>query len=137
MKPFTVGLNKRKLAAVLLGSALCLGTSAWVTPVVPRAPTTLVAAQDRVDEVTLTITTDGFTPATLTRPAGRFMLSVDNRTDMATLILRLNNEDGSLLRELKVPANTLDWSEAVELAAGSYTLTEAQHPAWVCHITVQ
>lgn len=138
MKLFTIGQNKRRLAAVLLGSACCLGTSAWATPpAVPRAPATLGAAQGGADEVTLTITVDGFTPATLTRPAGRFMLSVDNRTDVAALTLWLNRADGSRVRELQVPANTLDWSEAVELAAGDYLLTEAQHPTWVCHITAQ
>lgn len=130
-----IGVNRSgqrtvMLCGVLLGLLLCL----WLASA--KHASGAVAAQ-APDEVTLTITNDGFAPAELTRTAGRFMLSVDNRSNAAALSLRVNNEDGSLVRDFKVPANTLDWSEAIELPAGHYTLTEAEHPQWVCRITVQ
>jgi hypothetical protein len=65
------------------------------------------------------------------------MLSVDNRSDTSGLTLRLIGEGGTLVREFKVPANTLDWSAEVELSVGHYTLTEADHSAWNCQISIQ
>jgi hypothetical protein len=117
----------------LLSATLCLLACAWgVHSSAARAE--MVTALE--DEVTLTVTNDGFAPAQLTRPAGRFMLAVDNRSDAAELTLRLNGESGGLLREFKVPASALDWSEAVDLTAGQYTLVEVSHPHWVCRIII-
>ena len=89
------------------------------------------------EEVILTLQAEGFTPAELTRPAGRFFLSVDNRSGVEPLTLRLNQESGELVREMHIQRGTLDWREELNLTVGGYTLTEASHPSWVCRITVQ
>lgn len=89
------------------------------------------------EEVTLTLRADGFTPAEMTRPAGRFLLTVDNRSGVEELILLLTREDGERVRELRIPPRMLDWNEMIDLPAGHYTLREANHPSWVCRITAQ
>jgi hypothetical protein len=38
------------------------------------------------------LTTKGFEPAEITRPAGKFLLGVTNRTGLAALSLRLSHE---------------------------------------------
>lgn len=88
-------------------------------------------------EVTLTLRAEGFAPDALTRPAGRFRLSVDNRSGVEEITLRLNREDGTLVREMFIRRGTVDWSEVIDLAAGVYVLSEVSHPAWVCRITAQ
>ena len=93
--------------------------------------------QGQDDEVTITIRPDGFTPAQLVRRAGSFFLLVDNRTEVEDIILRLDREDGTHIRDIRVPPNAMDWRETVELPAGRFTLTETSHPDWVCHIVTQ
>lgn len=84
------------------------------------------------EEVVLTLNAEGFIPAEVTRDAGRFQLSVDNRSGVEELTLNLKGADGTLLREMRVGRGGSDWSELLDLAPGSYTLSEASHSNWVC-----
>lgn len=84
----------------------------------------------------ITITPIGFDPAEVTRPAGRFILAVDNRSGLEEVTLVLRDEGGQELLRERVPRETLDWSSTVNLAPGSYLLSEADHPAWGCRLTL-
>ena len=84
------------------------------------------------DEVVLTLTAEGFTPAAVTRDPGRFQLSVDNRSGVDDLTLHLKRSDGTQLREMRVAGGGGDWSEVFDLTQGNYTLSEANHSNWVC-----
>ncbi len=88
------------------------------------------------DEVVLTLTAEGFTPAEVTRTTGRFQLSVDNRSGVEELTLHLKRSDGTQLREMRVAGGGGDWSEVFDLTQGSYTLSEANHSNWVCQIII-
>lgn len=90
----------------------------------------------RVETEVLTIRPTGFEPSELTRPQGRFLLAVNNRSGLAEVNLRLDRVAGNRLREVRVPRNKLDWREFVELPPGRYLLTEAGQPNWVCSITI-
>ena len=80
----------------------------------------------------------GFDPATLTRPKGKFILVVDNRSGVVDLDLRLDKVAGSRVNEAHAADHRQhDWINAVDLQPGDYQLTEANHPKWMCKITIK
>lgn len=87
------------------------------------------------DELLLELSTDGFTPAEATHPAGAFAISVDNRNVEGEYVLQLKGGGGTLLNEVRVQKGSAGWT--VDLPAGTYTLMVANHPDWVCQITTQ
>lgn len=88
------------------------------------------------EEVVLTLSPEGFVPAEVTRGPGRFQLSVDNRSGVDDLTLNLRGSDGTQLRQIKAAPGS-DWSELLDLAPGSYALSEASHSNWVCFFTIR
>jgi len=94
------------------------------------------ASQDPV-EILVTLHSNGFDPSELRIPASRFLLSLDNRSGVTELVLRLSRADGTQFRELRIAGGGGDWSEMFDLPAGSYTLAEASHSSWVCHLIIQ
>jgi hypothetical protein len=93
--------------------------------------------QDSIEELSVTLTDSGFAPTEL-RPQGkRFLLSLDNRTDVKELILRMSRKDGAQVREIRVPGGNGDWSELFDLQPGDYTFSEAEHSNWVCTIIIK
>jgi hypothetical protein len=98
--------------------------------------TSPAAGQSAPQVERVTIRPTGFDPAEITRREGRFILAVDNRSGLRELTLRLADGDGHPLREVRVPREQLGWRLALEARAGSYVLTEAGHPDWVCRVTI-
>ncbi len=84
----------------------------------------------------ITITPHGFEPQEITRPQGRFMLMVDNRSGLATTSLSLTSEAGSRTHEIGIPREAPNWSEIVDLPPGRYVLRESEHPRWACRIRI-
>jgi hypothetical protein len=101
------------------------GSSAQQTPASPRADAELI-----------TITPRGFVPAEIQRPAGQVLLTVVNQTGLAEITLRLDRQGSARLKEERVPKTKARWQTLVNLQAGNYQLTEANHPDWVCRIVV-
>lgn len=99
----------------------------------PTPPVALPAPQG--DELLIELSTNGFAPAEVTRPAGAFAISVDNRDVAGEYVLHLKGEGGVLLKEVRVQKGSAGWT--VDLPAGTYTLMVANHPDWVCQITLQ
>ena len=52
---------------------------------------------------------DGFQPANLTRPSGRFLLAINNRSGLKELTFRLIREDGKLMQEARVDPKQPSW----------------------------
>ena len=96
-------------------------------------------SQESEDTLQLIIGNGGFEPAQVTRRAGKFLLSADDRRGDKSqpLKLRLSREGGELLREIEVPAGATDWAEELELPSGKYVVGEVSHPAWSCNIVVE
>lgn len=90
----------------------------------------------KVEGEVIRVVRGGFYPASFTRHPGRFLLIVLNTTDTADLTLHLDGQGGSHVRQVTMKNYSGDWSEAVDLAPGDYTLTEANHPSWRCAITI-
>lgn len=94
-------------------------------------------ANSRVETEVVTITPRGFEPAEITRPAGRFVLLVENRTELGDLELRLYNTDRRMhLRERRLSREERDWIEELDLEPGHYVLKETNHSRWSCQFTI-
>ena len=78
----------------------------------------------------------GFVPAEITKPAGDYFFSVGNQSGVSEIVLRLAREHGEKLHAVQVKRQRLRWRQAVHLTPGNYLLTEANHPLWVCRITI-
>ena len=87
-------------------------------------------------EILITLKSEGFDPPEIRPQAGRFLLSIDNRSGVAELVLKLSRADGTLLKELRVSGVGGDWNEAFDLPPGTYRLVEATHSNWICVIIV-
>ena len=92
--------------------------------------------KDPIEELTLTLTSSGFTPAKLNPHGKKFLLSLDNRADVSELVLRMTRKDGSVIREIRVPGGSGDWSELFELPPGSYKFAEVNYANWSCTIVI-
>ena len=91
----------------------------------------------RIEPVFVTLKPTGFEPKELKRPRGLFLLMVDNRSNNPNLLFHLDGESGKREHEQQTRAGgRLDWNKALDLPPGRYLLTEANHPKWVCEITI-
>jgi hypothetical protein len=141
------------LLVVLILSALAVSTHAWFSPtaavaepvIAPMKVTTpaqpSAAAQGNSSHKALeaeivTIRPFGFEPAEISRPHGRFILMVDNRSGIGDVELQLNRETGAHLHQVRVPRAEQDWNDVFDLPPGQYVLREAGHPEWSCRITI-
>jgi hypothetical protein len=90
----------------------------------------------RLETELITIGPRGFEPSTIRRPIGRFFLAIENRSGLDSVNLRIDRVAGNRLKEVAVTGGQLDWIDVVDLIPGDYVITEAEHPDWVCKITV-
>jgi hypothetical protein len=134
------GLN---LAALLAGtrSQLLRGPNLALLPTVQAAQETVTTAQnqqptERVQVEVITIRSTGFEPREITRPAGRVLLAVNNSSGFNEVLVRLVRADGALLHEVRISRKGRNWRQPLDLIPGNYVLTGANHPNWVCHITI-
>lgn len=91
---------------------------------------------ERIETELVTISPRGFEPGEITRPAGKFILAVDNRSGVEEVELRLDRLRGNRQRVVKVKRNRPGWREMLDLAPGTYVLSEANHADWTCRITI-
>ena len=84
----------------------------------------------------ITIRPTGFDPAAITRGPGRFLLAVDNKTGLTVVTLRITTDGGGPVREIRLAPAQHKWREKMILLPGKYSLTEADHPNWICRITI-
>lgn len=127
-------------AAVTAKSLLLAPAIVSALPPAPASPApalTAPAANPSLLQVErITIRPTGFDPGEITRPEGRFVLAVDNRSGLRELTLRLSDGGGRRLREVRVPREQPSWRVTLDAPAGSYVLTEVDHPGWVCRVSV-
>lgn len=92
--------------------------------------------QDRVEAEVITVLSTGFQPSEITRPRGRFLILVDNQSGLDDLTFNLQRVGGERLREVKQTKKERIVRQLEDLPPGEYQLTEAEHPDWVCRITI-
>jgi hypothetical protein len=88
-----------------------------------------------VETELITLKPAGFEPSEIARPAGEFILMVENRSGQPA-DLRVSRESGQHLHEVESSREEPDWNELMDLHPGRYVLTEANHPEWVCQIII-
>jgi hypothetical protein len=132
-------------AAVFVGLLLVVGagvamrarTGGGPTPKsnsTEEVPTTLQS--ERVESELITILPSGFQPTEITRPPGRFLLAVENRSGISAVVFQLDAEPGNRIFQVSRTWERADWNEVLHLPPGRYVLTEASHPEWQCVITI-
>ena len=84
----------------------------------------------------VTATPTGFEPAEITRPQGRFLLAVDNRSGLDELDLYLERETEGRVNVALGRRGKLKWREILDLPSGHYILRAANDATWRCSITL-
>jgi len=102
----------------------------------PRRARPPVDREKVIEGETITLTSRGFEPVEVKRRGGHFALNVDNRSGLKEVTFVLARAVGHKLREVRVKEGKLNWREVVNLPPGSYRLTEAGRPEWVCRIEI-
>ncbi|MGH9753596.1 MAG: hypothetical protein ACREA2_12505 [Blastocatellia bacterium] len=84
----------------------------------------------------MTLRPYGFEPKQMTCPKKTFYLVVENRSGIKDITLRLDRVGGDRLHEAPVKKRNQTWIEKCDLPPGSYRLNVAEHPDWICDITI-
>jgi hypothetical protein len=84
----------------------------------------------------VTIFRTGFDPSEITRPAGKFTLEVDDRSELEEVGLQLDREGGGPEASATVRNTAPEWRVSLDLPAGVYVLSATNHPNWSCRITL-
>ena len=127
--------------AIVIASILAAGVYAAFRTRPDLGPEAKAAAMgptisaDDLEAELITITADGFQPAEITRPAGRFMLMFDNQSGLRGLELRLERTGMPRLTELRL-SRKMGATKVLNLPAGEYQVNEADHPAWSLKLTL-
>jgi hypothetical protein len=107
------------------------------TPAIKNASLSAVPSNGLQREL-ITIRPSGFEPSEITRPAGRFLLAVNDRSEQDEVVLLLTRENGEQLHRVRMrdTPRKHEWRQVVNLPPGRYVLAEAAHPEWTCRITL-
>ena len=132
LKPRSHHLRFFLLLIVLLISA----TFIWA-----RWPALIIPAQgqppqNQLETEIVTITPAGFEPAQITRPQGRFMLAIDNRSGLDEVDLYLEREIAGRVNVALSRKGKLAWRETIDFPPGHYVLRAANDQGWRCAITI-
>jgi hypothetical protein len=127
--------------ALLLGTLALVGVLALASigPAREKAEAAEVqhgTGRPLAEALPISLRVDGFDPKEVVRPAGNYYLSVNNLSGERDLNLRIDRENGGRLQDAKTSRARPYWRQHIHLPPGTYLLTEAGHPDWVCRITV-
>lgn len=104
------------------------------------APTSLPQsnlADERLEAELVVVGPNGFEPAEITRPAGQFLLMIDNRSGLDQVQVRVESVTGrERLYDVGLSRKDFTWNTSLRLPPGEYLLTEASHPDWACRLTL-
>lgn len=124
------------LAAALLVLALSAAFGAARSAAAPPTQGRTEPPAQGLKVLRLTLGPEGFTPAQVTLPRGRFLLVVYNKSGVEEVVLRLDGGDGGRLREARSKGRGSRWRDVFDPPPGRYVLGVADRPAWKCDITV-
>jgi hypothetical protein len=83
-----------------------------------------------------TISSRGFEPTHITRPAGRVLLVIVTEGELPTLNLRLQRADGAVVGQVNMPSKRKRGSIPATLVPGRYRLVDPNRPRIVCDIEI-
>ncbi len=105
--------------------------SSSALPAIQRDP-----QNQRIEAEIISIRPTGFEPTQITRPKGPFLLAIENRSGLKQIEFQLGVEGGMRSFQIERTWERSDWNQVVDLPAGRYVLTETNHPAWKCTISI-
>jgi hypothetical protein len=138
------GSNRRRnsvislVAAVLILATITANAFRSKRPI-PIAKTFVASSspQTRTAEaLPIQLKAGGFVPREITKPGGDYFFSVQNVSGQEDILLRLESEGGERIHEINLNKQKRSWRKLVHLAPGTYLLTEANNPKWVCRISI-
>ena len=149
-RPFSLMVSRKAvlpLIVLVIASVALAGRSMLSLPTVTSVPVSssthisvqpsaVVAQSSQIRTELITIRPTGFDPTEIRLTDGQFRIAVDNKSGLDEVTLRLTREGGARVREMHLPLGQLKWRENLNLPDGRYALTEANHPAWLCHIII-
>jgi hypothetical protein len=121
---------KNRLPSEAAASAEVPAQNLAALPSQARAPGT------RLTSHLLTLRPSGFEPAEAVWPRGPFFLSIDNRSNVNDITLRVDRRAGGRVKEVNLKMRKQRSAGVFNPPPGQYLLTEANHPEWICHITI-
>jgi hypothetical protein len=80
----------------------------------------------------------GFEPPVITRPAGRFLLAINDRSGDSDTQITFARETGERLHTIRMrdTARKHEWRKVIDVPPGRYVISEANHPEWTCSIVL-
>ena len=121
------------LTLVLL---LISGTLIWARWKAPELRSSNPIQSPQLETELVTITPTGFEPAEITRPQGRFMLAIDNRSGLDDVDLYLERETVGRVNVALSRRGKLAWRETIDFPPGNYVLRAANDQSWRCAFTI-
>jgi hypothetical protein len=126
---------------IILAAALSFASVHWIRAALakratdPSTVTRPVQTRSSLDIQRITLRATGFEPAEVTRPAGRFLLAINDRSGQPDTRFILTRS-GERLKEVRVrdTPRKHEWRELVNLPPGRYVLSDSENPERVCHI---
>jgi hypothetical protein len=94
--------------------------------------------KSEVEGEVVTLKKWGFEPKELIRSPGKFLLYVNNQSQLTeSLTFSLIEANGVKLKETKLDFNGKHkWDNFLDLRPGNYQLRVLEHPEWVCQVTI-
>lgn len=90
----------------------------------------------RVKAVYFRITPLGIEPSTLTLPAGRYLVAIDNDSGLKVINVNIDTEGGPRLGSANLPVGKRKWRGQITFTPGRYVLTDPNDPRWVGRLTI-
>ena len=91
---------------------------------------------DQLEAEVVTITPTGFEPGEITRPEGRFILAIDNRSGLNEVQLYMERDTGARLSTSPTRKSKLAWRDVIDFPSGTYILRATNDERWHCRITL-
>ena len=135
--------------SIFAGAIFAVGRKPSSTPdakVGSRKPTSTALRRTQqpsriasIEAELITMTPHGFEPREISRPTGKFLLMIDNRSGQQVVSPNLSIDTAltavSVLNST-IPREQPNWSDVVDLPVGRYILAEPGRPSWTCRITI-
>lgn len=108
-----------------------------VAPAVQQATPLEAREKSKLEVLPIQLRPQGFVPQQIVRPAGDYLFSVGNQSGANEIELAFQQEHGRRQHEARLKKERLRWRQKVSLTPGTYLITEASHPDWVCRIIIK
>lgn len=105
-------------------------------PNLAALPSQATASGTRLTSHLITLRPSGFEPAEAVWPRGPFFLSIDNRSNVNDITLRVDRRAGGRVKEVNFKMRKQRSAGVFNPPPGQYLITEANHPEWICQITI-